>query len=284
MNSHITSVPGHVMSVLSFLFISVNLLFWLPILILSALIRLLLPFGIVRKTTFKVVQLVYRFAVVFDAWWFRHALKIRFDIEDEGEVLTNLSINDSPLIICNHQSWFDTFLLQSLISGNGPMLKFLIKRELLWVPILGWVCLVLDFPRLKRNGDTESRARDREVTEQASLKLGDEAGALLLFPEGTRSSAEKRQARQSPHQNLLKPKQGGFNIILQATANDPGKNTRLLDISIRYEPGDANCWRCMSGAVDLIHVKVTSTDTGQISDGAAWLEDCWREKDQWLSS
>jgi 1-acyl-sn-glycerol-3-phosphate acyltransferase len=284
MNSPITSVPGHVLSFFSFLFITVNLLFWLPFLILSALIRFLLPFKIVEKTTFKIVQLIYRFAAVFDGWWFLHVLRIRFDIEDEGQVLANLSMNDSPLIICNHQSWFDTFLLQTLISRSGPMLKFLIKRELLWVPVLGWVCLALDFPRLNRKGDTDSRTRDREVAEQASLKLGNEAGALLLFPEGTRSSATKRQVRQSPHQNLLQPKRGGFNIILQATANNPGKDTRLLDISIRYEPGDANCWRCMSGVVDLIHVKVTSTPTGQISDGAHWLEDCWREKDKWLSS
>jgi 1-acyl-sn-glycerol-3-phosphate acyltransferase len=284
MNIHFKSIARHVMSLFSFLFITVNLMFWLPVLILCTLIRLLLPFGVVKKTTFFVVKMIYRFAVIASAWWFKNVLKIRFDIEDEEQVLANLSMNDSPLIICNHQSWFDTFLLQTLISRDGPMVKFLIKRELLWVPVLGWVCLVLDFPRLNRMKDADSRSRDRKVTEQVSLKLGDEAGALLLFPEGTRFSSKKRQARQSPHENLLKPKQGGFNIILQATTHDPGKNTRLLDISIRYEPGDADCWRCMSGAVDLIHVKVTSTDTRQIADGAVWLEDCWREKDKWLSS
>jgi len=121
------------------------------------------------------------------------------------------------------------------------MLKFLIKRELLWVPVLGWICLVLDFPRLNRRGDIESRKMDREVAQQAFLKQMDEAGALLLFPEGTTFSTEKRQARQVPHNTLLRPKQGGCNIILQAIANDSARNTQLLDISIRYKPGDANC-------------------------------------------
>ncbi len=283
MNSRITPVLGHVLSSISFLFITINLLFWLLFLILGVLIRFFLPFGIVKTTTFKSVQLIYRFAVLFDAWWLLHVLKIRFDIEGEKEVLANLSMNDSPLIICNHQSWFDTFLLQTLISSNGPMLKFLIKRELLWVPVLGWVCMALNFPRLNRRKDTESRASDRKVAERASFKLGDEAGALLLFPEGTRFSAEKRRARQSPYKNLLKPKQGGFNTILQVAANYTGRDTRLLDLSIRYEPGDANCWRCMSGAVDIIHVKVRSTDTGKVSDGATWLGECWRDKDKWLS-
>jgi 1-acyl-sn-glycerol-3-phosphate acyltransferase len=284
MNTHFKSIARQLLSFFSFLFITVNLMFWLPILIMGMLMRLLLPFRIVNELVFFVVKMIYRFAVIADAWWFTNVLKISFDIEDKEQVLANLSMNNSPLIICNHQSWFDTFLLQTLISRDGPMIKFLIKRELLWVPVLGWVCLVLDFPRLNRREDADSRSHDRKVTEQVSLKLGDEAGALLLFPEGTRFSSKKHQARQSPYENLLKPKQSGFNTILQATTNDPRKNTRLLNISIRYEPGDVNCWRCMSGAVDLIHVKVTSTDTRKITDGAEWLENCWREKDKWLSS
>jgi 1-acyl-sn-glycerol-3-phosphate acyltransferase len=279
MNTNSNSVGGHVQSFLSFVFVSLNLLLWLPLLILAAIVRILVPVKRVQKAMFTVVDWVYRIAVAIDTWWLHHILKISFDIEDEEQVLATISPTDSPLIICNHQSWFDIFILQAIISRRGPILKFLIKRELLWVPVLGWVCLVLDFPRLNRKGDTSSRFHDLKVAQQASIKLGDEPGALLLFPEGTRYSPVKHQIKPTAYTHLLNPKLGGFDVMLQSI----GKRTMLIDVSIRYETGDANCWRGMSGAVNSIHIKVTSTSTTQISDGAKWLKECWSEKDKWLS-
>ena len=113
--------------------------------------------------------------------------RVRFEIEDEDLVLETLRPHESPMIIANHRSWFDIFALQTLICRRGPMLKFLIKTELLWVPVLGWVCVALNFPRLQRKGDRRTRTRDLGIVQKASLQLGASPGALLLFPEGTRS-------------------------------------------------------------------------------------------------
>jgi 1-acyl-sn-glycerol-3-phosphate acyltransferase len=268
-----------VQSFLSFVFVSLNLLTWLPLLLVAAIVRIVLPLKPVKKAMFSLVDLIYRLAVIIDAAWFKHILKIRFQIEDEQQVLASLAKTDNPLIICNHQSWFDIFTLQTIIASRGPILKFLIKKELLWVPILGWVCLVLDFPRLNRKGDSRSRLHDRQVAKQASFSLGEEPGALLLFPEGTRYSTAKHQSKSSSYTHLLNPKLGGFDVITRSIS----KQMMLIDISIRYEKGDANCWRCMSGAVDTIHIRVTSTNTNQITDNASWLKECWAEKDKWLS-
>ena len=280
MNSWKPSSTSNLLSFASFLFVTINLLAWLPLLALMTLLRIVLPFRSIKNITFTVVDWVYRSAVFIDAWWLTNVLRLRFDIEDEDSVLAELTKHDSPLIISNHQSWFDVFVLQSIISRRGPILKFLIKQELVWVPVLGWVCLVLDFPRLKRLRDEATRSRDREVTLQASLKLPEEPGALMLFPEGTRKHSTKDKVRTSPYRNLLKPKVGGFDVIVKSVP----KNTRLLDISIRYGEADVNCWRCMGGCVDSIRIRVKATKIAQIEDSASWLKNCWHEKDLWLST
>ena len=72
---------------------------------------------------------------------------------------------------------------------------------------------------------------------------------------------------------------GAFQVITRSLSED----AKLLDFSLRYEPGDANCWRCMSGAVDIIHVRVRPSGIEQIADDPHWLESCWSRKDSWLT-
>jgi 1-acyl-sn-glycerol-3-phosphate acyltransferase len=184
------------------------------------------------------------------------------------------------VVICNHQSWFDIFLLQTLISGRGPILKFVIKVELLWVPVLGWICLALNFPRLNRKGDARSRCKDLDSVESASLTLRKEPGGLLIFPEGTRLSEEKRVVRCSPYLHLLLPKAGGLSVIQKSMSG----GTSIIDVSIRYNRGDANCWRCMSAAVDKVQVKVESFQFQDVQDSSDWLNQRWSVKDIWLAS
>ncbi|MFT4712999.1 MAG: 1-acyl-sn-glycerol-3-phosphate acyltransferase [Candidatus Azotimanducaceae bacterium] len=268
----------HLLSIVSFTFITFNLLIWLPILALAAILRALLPFFVVKRFTFGLVDSVYRIAVRIDGWWFIKVLKLKFVIDDENEVLSKLKSSDNPLIICNHQSWFDVFLLQTIISTHGPILKFLIKAELLWVPVLGWVCIVLNFPRLKRKGDRTSRQRDLQVAQSASSGLSLTPGALLLFPEGTRFSKEKHALQNSQYQSLLQPKPGGFSVIRDSLTSP----TMIIDVSIRYQSNDRDCWRCMSGQVDDIYVKVSATSSADVSDSIEWLDKCWVTKDAWL--
>lgn len=219
-------------------------------------------------------------AVNVDKWWFTHVLKLSFSIDDGEGILEQLKSSDNPVIICNHRSWFDIFLLQTLFSSGGPLLRFLVKEELLKVPVLGWVCYVMNFPRLKRRGDAASRRNDMNAARSASLELGKTPGALLIFPEGTRFSESKRLARNSPFQYLLKPKPGGFSAIHSLLASD----VMMIDVSIGYREQEANCWRCMSGAVSKIEVKISSSSAGEVGDAVEWLDRQWEKKDAWLAS
>lgn len=266
-------------SILSFAFITANLLFWLPVLLVAAAARVIFPFEKIIWLTSQLVDQVYRIAVKIDAWWLRKILAIKFVVEDEGKILQKLATADTPLIISNHRSWFDIFILQTLVSSHGPILKFLIKAELIWVPVLGWVCMVLNFPRLRRKGNVTSRQRDLAVAQSASLQINTTPGALLIFPEGTRFSEMKREYSQSPYRSLLKPKPGGFRTIHNALP----ESTMIIDFAIRYRTGDGNCWRCMSGLLDEVHIKVSSTMSSDIDDSLEWLDKQWLQKDLWLN-
>lgn len=262
------------------MFVAANLLLWLPLLLLAASMRIVLPLSIVKKATYQMVGVVYRLAVKIDAFWISRVLGVKLEVADNLQILGSLSPADSLVVICNHQSWFDIFLLQTLISRSGPILKFVIKTELLWVPVLGSVCLTLNFPRLSRKSDARSRAKDLRNVELASLRLEEELGGLLIFPEGTRFSEEKRRLGHSPHQLLLAPRPGGLTVIQQSMPAATG----ILDISIRYDLGDANCWRCMSGVVDAVQVKVESFQMREVNNVPDWLNQRWSVKDAWLAS
>lgn len=266
-------------SVLSFAFVTANLLLWLPLLLLAALIRLAVPHAAVQRFNHQMVEFVYRTAVKIDAWWFASVLGIRFAVEDPTDILGSLTPTQSPVVISNHQSWFDIFLLQTILSRHGPILKFVIKVELLWVPVLGWICLALNFPRLRRKVDAQSRSEDLKRVQTASLTLGSEPGGLLIFPEGTRFSEEKRKTDGSPYQNLLKPRPGGLTMIQKSMPVD----TEVVDISIGYMPGETGCWRCMSGSVDKIRVKVESHQIQDVAEPGVWLDRRWMAKDLWLA-
>ena len=188
--------------------------------------------------------------------------------------------HNSPIIICNHQSWFDIPLVQEVISSNGPIIKFLIKRELMWVPIIGWICLALDFPRLQRNKNKDSESSDFSIIQKASRKHGRESGALLIFPEGTRFTEQKRTLQNVPYQRLLAPRSGGLKIIQQHAA----PNTPLIDITIDYHQRKVRIWDCLHGKPKKISIIVEHYLLADIHDIESWLNERWRQKDKLFSN
>lgn len=91
---------------------------------------------------------------------------------------------DEVLIAAKHQSFFDIILICSVV----PRPKFIMKKELLWMPIIGWYarrigCVAVD--RGKRGA-----AIARMV---ADVKAGrEQPGQLIIYPQGTRVAAGAR--------------------------------------------------------------------------------------------
>ena len=57
-----------------------------------------------------------------------------------------LEYQHSYLVTSNHQSWVDILVLQYQLNRRIPLLRFFLKQELIWVPIIGLCWWALDFP------------------------------------------------------------------------------------------------------------------------------------------
>lgn len=92
---------------------------------------------------------------------------------------------DEVIIAAKHQSFLDIIMIVSVV----PRPKFIMKKELLWAPILGWYakrigCVPVDRGR-------RSEAMRKMVSE---VKAGRQsAGQLIIYPQGTRVAAGDRK-------------------------------------------------------------------------------------------
>jgi len=112
-------------------------------------------------------------------WW----LKVTCNIRHEVTGFEN--IPDTPSIILGkHQSTWETFAFQAIF----PTQVYVLKRELLWIPIFGWG-LAMSSPI------AINRAAGREALKQLVEKGKDRLAKgfwVVIFPEGTRIAPGKR--------------------------------------------------------------------------------------------
>ena len=129
-----------------------------------------------------------------------------------------LEKNKWYLVISNHQSWTDIVVLQKILYGRVPFIKFFLKKELIWVPVLGMAWWALDFPFMKRYSreflekNPHLRGKDIEITKKACAKFRHMPVSVMNFVEGTRFTGEKHNRQNSPYRNLLKPKSAAFSL------------------------------------------------------------------------
>ena len=87
-----------------------------------------------------------------------------------------------PLIVASkHQSAWETFALLPLL--DNPV--FILKRELQWIPVFGWLTIKGRMVPVDRGGGSQALAA---MIERARAELADNR-QLIIFPEGTRRPA-----------------------------------------------------------------------------------------------
>lgn len=214
--------------------------------------------------------------------------------------LEQLNKQGSYLVIANHQSWADIPILQSVIEPKAPMLKFFIKKELIWVPVLGAAWWALDFPFMKRYSreflekHPEKRGDDVRETRKMCERFKDSPVSVMSFLEGTRFSPAKRDRQNSPYQHLLKPKAGGAALVI----NSMGDIVKtVVDVTIDYHVDhDVTIWHLFSGQLDIISVNIRTlaipehfakgdyeNDPEFRAEIQQWIAQIWAEKDARLS-
>lgn len=99
-------------------------------------------------------------------------------IEVEGR--ENIPSDRPVVVMCNHQSQWETFYLQLLVSPQATILK----RELLWVPFFGWALALLRPIAIDRSKG--SRAL-KTLLREGQQRLA-EGISVVIYPEGTRQA------------------------------------------------------------------------------------------------
>ncbi len=240
---------------------------------LAGCIKLLLPVKLVTRACNRCINFCYHGAVRVNSFWMINVAGIEIIIEGE------LPQHPAPIVVCNHQSWFDIPLVQHVVTDHGPIVKFMVKQRLIWVPVIGWICLVLNFPRLRRGQGKSAGTKDLVAIQNMLASADANSGALLVFPEGTRFTPDKHAAQRSPYKSLLRPRPGGLRIIRDLVP----PNTPLVDVTIRYDGGDSHFWRCMHRATKTIHVRLKIFNASEEEDVKTWLHDSWQSKDKYLN-
>ena len=91
----------------------------------------------------------------------------------------NIIKNEKFFIAASHQSMFETFYLQTIF--NSPI--FILKRELLLIPIFGWYLKKIGSISIRRNKTTKDNLSFFDDISKAVTNSG---RPILIFPQGTR--------------------------------------------------------------------------------------------------
>jgi len=261
-------------------------------LLVFALLKLVLP-GRWRDYASAAVMWVAEAWSEIDKAIFALCIPTQWDIRG----VENLRKDTSYLAVSNHQTWVDIPALIESLNRRTPFFKFFLKKELIWVPLLGLAWWGLDYPFMKRYSKAflekhpELKGKDLEITKAACELFKRQPVTVVNYLEGTRFTEAKRQEQQSPYRYLLKPKAGGVAFVLAALGE---QLDALLDVTIVY-PGDKapGFWDLLDGSISrvIIDIQVRELDPAlwggdYESDPAfrqtvqAWVNQLWLEKDQ----
>ena len=239
-------LPPFLRGLIALLLLVINTLFWCALLFALSLVKLVLPFKAVRLRIDPALNAIATLWIACNSGWMRLTQRTQWDVQG----LDDLRYQGWYLVNCNHQSWVDIFVLQHLLNRRIPLLKFFLKQQLIWVPVIGLAWWALDFPFMRRHSAAalrkhpELRQQDRETTRRACEKFALVPTSVMNFAEGTRFTPAKHQRQASPYRHLLKPKAGGIALALNAMGD---RFQAILDVTIVYPDGAPNFWEFLCG-------------------------------------
>jgi 1-acyl-sn-glycerol-3-phosphate acyltransferase len=289
-------LPSPLVGLIASLLMVLNVLVWVPLLLFFALLKLIFP---IKKVRLVIDPLILRIAeswISGNSGWMRLTQRTTWDVQG----IDGLNDRSWYLVNCNHQSWVDILVLQHLFNRRIPLLKFFLKQQLIWVPIMGLAWWALDFPFMRRHSEEflkkhpEMRGKDQATTRKACEKFALIPTSVMNFLEGTRFTPAKHLRQKSPYKHLLKPKAGGMALALNAMGD---KFQAILDVTIVYPDGPIDFSQFLTGKLKRVIVRVRPLPIPQhlvqgdyAGDPAVreayqqWVQQMWREKDMQIEA
>ncbi len=260
-------------------------------LLLASVLKAAIPIGGVRKRCDKLLMAIAESWIGCNSWMFKTLTDTRLEVRSDAK----LRPDGHYLVLANHQSWVDIPVLQRIFNRRIPLLRFFLKSQLIWVPLLGLAWWALDFPFMKRySRETLARrpelaGRDRAATRRACAKFKDTPVSIMNFVEGTRFAAHKHRSGKSPYAHLLKPKSGGVAFVLDAMGRTLNE---VLDVTIVYPEGQPTILDLFANRIGCIRVDIRSRPIPvELLDGdydhdselrerfRRWINELWSQKD-----
>ncbi|GAA3899427.1 acyltransferase [Halomonas cibimaris] len=277
----------------SALLLAGNTLFWTLPLVALTLIKLATPRPW-QPAVLKALNAVALNWIGFNLWWMRHWLKPTLD----ARLPAGLTPDQWWLIIANHRSWTDIFMLLTVFHRRVPMPRFFLKASLFWIPVVGLAFWALEFPFMRRYSRKQMAHNprladiDRRATERMCRRARHHPITLFNFVEGTRFTPAKRDASHSPYRHLLRPKAGGVAQVVRLLGD---RLDGIIDVTLYYASPAPSFWRFLCGQEGPITLCARRLaipawmprapyhdDPQQKARFHAWINALWQEKDDWL--
>jgi 1-acyl-sn-glycerol-3-phosphate acyltransferase len=202
----------------------------------------------------------------------------------------DVPMRENALLVVNHQTMSDIPPLMKLGKSKDRLgdMKYFIKKELKWVPGMGWGLQFLDAVFIDRQW-----TRDEDTIRRTFARLvdGNVPVYLVSFVEGTRLTAAKlakakdyaREHRLPVPRHTLVPRTKGFVASIQGLR---GHLDAVYDLTLGYDSGVPTLWQYLQGLVRRIHLHVRRIPIDALPERAdelrQWLLDRWHEKDEML--
>jgi 1-acyl-sn-glycerol-3-phosphate acyltransferase len=260
-------------------------------LFLVAFLKWLLPLRAWRAACARLLVRIAESWIAGNGWMIDHATPTRMRVSG----IEGLRVDGHYLVLANHRSWVDIVALQYACNRRAPFLRFFLKQQLIWVPLLGLAWWALDFPFMRRASRKQLAKRpeladsDKMATRRACEKFRGIPVSIMNFVEGTRFTAAKHARQAGPYRHLLRPKAGGVAFVLESMGEALHS---VVDATIAYPGGTPTMLDLFGGRVPEIVVEVRErpipaelVGSDYEADSAArvryqrWLNGLWAEKD-----
>ena len=287
----LASLPGLIRVPLVVLLLALNVLLHVLPLFALTLAKLLLPLAGFRRACSRGLVAIAESWIGVNNALFELFTRIRWQVDG----LDGLRRDANYLVLANHQSWVDIPVLQKILNRRIPFLRFFLKSQLIWVPLLGPAWWALDFPFMKRYSretlakHPELQGKDRAATRRACAKFRQLPVSVMNFVEGTRFTPAKHDAQGSPYRHLLRPRAGGVAFVLDAM----GEGLQaILEVAIVYPDGPCSMLDLIAGRVREVRVSLRQRPIGPGLRGdyegdeafrrhfQAWINALWSEQDE----
>lgn len=289
-------LPHTLRGVIASVLLLANTVFWALFLFPATVLKLLLPVDAARLAIGRLLVLIAEGWISGNKWWMDQVRHTRWEVSG----LTGLAQDRSYLITANHQSWVDILVLQYQFNRRLPLMRFFLKKELIYVPIMGLAWWALDFPFMKRYSKAylskhpEKKGKDLETTRRACERFSRIPVAVTNFLEGTRFTQAGHERQHSPFQHLLKPRAGGIAFVIDAMG---GQLTTLVNVTLHYPGGVPSFWQLLCGRMHAVVMQVEQVpiprpflgrnydqDPAYRAEFQAWVNTLWLGKDAALSA